>query len=346
MRQYLNLVFGNTDTRLSLGKSTEQASLPHAILIEGDRGCGKHTLAKEITMAALCENKENLSHPLPCRACRACHLVNEGLVPDIHYISRGDKATLGVDAVREMIDDTVMSSVEFDYKFYVFEDAETMTVQAQNALLKIMEEPPASVKIILLTESADGMLSTVRSRARIFRMQRFTPEKITEYLEKREPSLLSLCQEDNAELNTLLLTANGSIGKAITLLSPQSRATVKKERDEVLSLLTALTKKSYASLLQALFALPQKREDLSRALLLFHTAIRDLILLKRAENPPLCFFPSFDAIPEALSALRIGTLFAFIDATRDTVSELEKNANIQATLTAFAARMRNIQKVR
>jgi DNA polymerase-3 subunit delta' len=245
-----------------------------------------------------------------------------------------------------MIDDTVMSSVEFNYKFYIFENAEAMTVQAQNALLKIMEEPPDAVKIILLTQSADSMLTTIRSRARILRMQRFYPEEIAEYLKRNESQALALAPQNDEELRTLLLSANGSIGKAISLLSPQSRTAIKKERDEILTLLTALTQKSYAALWSALSALPQKREELSRALLLFHTAIRDLITMKQTETPVLCFFPSPDAISEPLTALRVGTLFAFIDATADTVEELEKNANIQATLTAFAARLRNIQKVR
>lgn len=346
MRQYLNLVFGNDETRASLGKSIETASLSHAIILEGDRGSGKHTLAKEIAMATLCENKNDPRHPLPCRVCRACHMVDASLAPDIHYISRKDKATLGVDAVREMIDDTVMSSVEFDAKLYIFEDAETMTAQAQNALLKIMEEPPPIVKILLLTESADSLLTTVRSRARTVRMQRFTAEEIEQYLQKTAPNILPSKESEKEETRALLLSAGGSIGRAIELLSPQSRIAVKKEREEIIGLLNALTKKSYAALLSALLSLTQKRDELSRALLLLHTAIRDLILLKRAEAPQLCFFTKKESISEEFAAFRIGVLFAFADAIEETISELEKNANIQASVTALAARLRNIQKER
>lgn len=342
-RQYMDAVFGNADTRRSLGQSIEAGVLSHAILIEGDIGSGKRTLASEIAMSLLCENRENRSHSLPCRTCRACHLVKEGLAPDVHYIRRGDKATLGVDAVREMIEDTAMASVEFDTKLYIFEDAEAMTVQAQNALLKVMEEPPEGVKLLLLTQSADSLLTTVRSRVRLVRMQRFSLSEIERYLEQNKPSLLS---KDRAEAQAVLLTAGGSIGQAISLLSPESCIAVKKSREEILAILSALTQSSYAPLFSALGALPQKREELSRTLLLLHTALRDLILLKRAETPPLSFFTAPNTVPEPLSALRIGVLFAFTDAVERTLRELERNANVQASLTALAAALRNAKKER
>ena len=148
MRRYLNAIFGNRDVCRSLGESIERNALSHAILIEGDRGSGKRTLAKEIAKAMLCEERENSSFPLPCLGCRACYLVENGLATDLHFISRGDRATLGVDTVREMIEDTTMSATEFDHRIYIFEDAHTMTAGAQNALLKVLEEPPQNVFFI------------------------------------------------------------------------------------------------------------------------------------------------------------------------------------------------------
>ncbi len=338
MRRYLEAIFGNRDNCLSLGKSIEKNALPHAILIEGDEGSGKRTLAREIAKASLCEMRHDGNAPLPCRACRACHLVENGLAPDVHDIRREDKATLGVDSVREMIGDTAMASTEFDTRFYIFEDADTMTAQAQNALLKILEEPPEGVKILLLTKSADAMLSTVRSRARLVRMQRFTAEEISSYLTEREPALRRSFSSDEA-LFELLLSAGGSIGRAVKLLSPQSQSALKKEREETLSVLKALAERSYSPLFSAISALPQKREELSRALDRLHTALCDLVLLKRAEAPPLAFFPKADAIPDELLAFRIDTLFLFTDAVERGIAELERNANVTTTKTALAYAM-------
>lgn len=346
MRRYLDAIFGNRDVCRSLGESIEKNALSHALLIEGDKGSGKHTLAKEIAKAMLCEERENPNLPLPCLKCRACYLVENNLAADLHYISRGDRASLGVDTVREMIEDTTMSATEFDHRIYIFEEAHTMTVGAQNALLKIMEEPPDGVKLILLTESADSMLTTVRSRARLLRMQRFTPDEIANCLQSSSEELLRPYASRKDELDALLLLANGSIGEAKRLLSPESAALAKKERAEILNILNALSAKSYAILSKELSSLPQKREELKNALLLFSCALRDLILLKRAEAPPLSFFASPEEIPEPISALRIGMLFAFADATEEAIIELERNAGIQSTVTMLAAKLRNAQKER
>ncbi|MBE6656398.1 MAG: hypothetical protein E7609_06000 [Ruminococcaceae bacterium] len=346
MRQYLDAIFGNRESCRSLGESIEKNALSHALLIEGDAGSGKRTFAKEVAKAMLCENRENKSMPLPCSECRACYLVDHELALDLHFITKGERATIGVDTVREVIEDTNMSSTEFSHKIYVFEDAHTMTAGAQNALLKTMEEPPEGVKLILLTESADSMLTTVRSRARLLRMQRFTKDEIKAYLQENEPELIRPYSSRPEELEAILLLAGGSIGEAIRLLSPESAATVKKERDKTLAVLNALSGKSYAPLSLALAALPAKREELKQSLLLLHTALCDLILLKRAERPPLSFFPSAEELPESIAALRIHMLFAFTDAIEEAVEQLDRNAGLQSTVTMLAAKLRNAQKER
>lgn len=346
MRRYLDAIFGNRENCLSLGKSAEKNTLSHAILIEGDEGSGKRTLAKQIAKACLCENRTDKTSPLPCNACRACHLVENDLAPDVHKINRGERATLGVEAVRDMIEDTAMASTEFDYRFYIFEDAHTMTAQAQNALLKVMEEPPEGVVLLLLTESADAMLTTIRSRARLLRMQRFTKEEIAAYCKEHAPSLLAPFEGRKEELDGILLFAGGSIGKAKALLSEQAGREVIKERSETLALLDALTKKSYTAVRQALFSLPQKREELSDALLVLHSALRDLILLQCADDPPLVFFSSKESVPESLGALRLGVLYAFSDAIEATLREMERNANVQTALTLLTSNLRYAQKER
>lgn len=346
MREYLNAVFGNRESRLALGKSIEEGRLSHAILIEGPEGSGKRTLAKELAMASLCERRADPSSPLPCRRCRACHLVEENLTPDVHVLGRGDKATISVETVREVRADAMLSATEFDERFYIFEDAHTMTVQAQNALLKVMEEPPTEIKIILLTTSADAMLTTVRSRARLVRMQRFSPREIAEYLKENQPSLLASSANATIDTETLLTAAQGSIGAALTLLSPQSREAVNKKRAEVLAIIEALTARTYAPILQAIGNLPTKRDELTAALLLLHTALRDLILLKRADHPPMTFFPSPEAVPSALCDLSLTALLAVVGATEGALDEIEKNANVTTVQALLGSRLREAQKVR
>ena len=169
-------------------------------------------------MATLCENKNDPRHPLPCRVCRACHMVDASLAPDIHYISRKDKATLGVDAVREMIDDTVMSSVEFDAKLYIFEDAETMTAQAQNALLKVFEEPPKRVAFILTCEYANQLLATVRSRAVVLKLSTVQKDAAVKYILEQNSEF------NSAEVERAVADEDGNIGRALVRLSGEDKA--------------------------------------------------------------------------------------------------------------------------
>ncbi|MBQ9736135.1 MAG: hypothetical protein IJV96_05070 [Clostridia bacterium] len=346
MREYLSAVFGNRESRLALGKSIEEGRLSHAILIEGAEGSGKSTLAKELAMASLCEHRTDPSYPLPCRRCRACHLVEENLTPDVHVLSRGDKATIGVEAVREVRADAMLSATEFDQRFYIFQDAESMTVQAQNALLKVMEEPPTEIKILLLTTSADAMLTTVRSRARLVRMQRFSPGEIAAYLKEKAPALLNAAPASATDTETLLTAAQGSIGSALALLSPQSREAVAKKRAEVLSVIQALSTRTYTPILNAIGNLPTKRDELSDALLLLHTALRDLVLLKRTDDPPMTFFPSPDAVPSTMRDISLVALLAVVKATEEALEEIEKNANVTTVQALFGSRLREAQKVR
>ena len=127
-------------------------------------------------------------------------------------------------------------------------------------------------------------------------------------------------------------------------MSPPSVAAVRKENEQILAVLHALTDTAYAPLYTAVAALPQKREELCRILRLLHTALRDLTLLCREDNPPLIFFTSPDAIPEPLKGFRINTLIAFADATESTIEALIRNANITTAEAALVCRFRSAQK--
>ena len=95
--------------------------------------------------------------------------------------------TMGVDVVRALRNDVSVVPNDLDFKIYIVEDAHTMTEQAQNALLVMLEEPPPNVFLLLLAESADAMLVTVRSRVRLYRMELFPTEEIDAYLMQKSP---------------------------------------------------------------------------------------------------------------------------------------------------------------
>lgn len=339
MRKYFDALWGNERSRVMLGSCIEQGNLPHALILEGPAGSGKRTLAKELAAALVCENKGDVSRPLPCHTCRACHLVDTENAIDVHFISREDKASIGVESVREMRRDVYLSSTEFDSKIYIFEDAHTMTPQAQNALLIVLEEPPPGVHFLLLAEAGEALLETIKSRARTVRMEKLTENGLTDFLSARFPSLLSSVTP--SELRAAVVSADGRVGEFLRLLEPKSRELLQKERKTTLSLLTALAGGRYSALCEAFAPLPSKRDELINALSLLSLSVRDLILRKRDDNAPLCFFASEEECESLLSSFRTDKLFAISDTVNEALERLDKNANTSTVLGILKAKLRS-----
>ncbi|MCL2068733.1 MAG: hypothetical protein FWH00_02425 [Oscillospiraceae bacterium] len=136
--------------------------MPHTTLIEGEKGSGRKAFAKQLASAILCEAQESR----PCGTCRHCVKMAKDIHPDFETVEgSGGTRSFHVDAVREMRRDAYVSPNEASARVFLLLDAQTMSVQAQNALLKIIEEPPPGVYFILVCENRGQMLPTIRSRA-------------------------------------------------------------------------------------------------------------------------------------------------------------------------------------
>ncbi len=335
MRQYMDFLYGNKESKESLCRAAENDSFPHALIIEGAEGSGKKTFAKALAAAQLCENRRASSHALPCQICRNCRVIHDGNAVDVKWITKADKTTIGVDTVREAKHDMYLSATEFDYKFYIFDEAHTMTTQAQNALLIVLEEPPPKVKIILLCESADALLTTVRSRARLVRMNKFPTEAIRKWLAEHHPSELQRFVSSETALDDILTAADGSIGKAITLLDPKNADALLKDKEIILSLIESFSSPSFSKLHSAFSKLSSKRDDLIEDLTLLSRALRDLILLKKSSDAPLCFFGSRTIAQKYASQFRLVFLLRAIQNTEDAIQKLERNANTATILNVL-----------
>lgn len=347
MREYLTAVVGNRALCHRLGQELEAGSFAHAYILEGPEGCGKSTLACELIKALACERRTEATAPLPCGGCPTCQKIAAGNSPDVIHIHReSGKATMGVDTVRALRCDVITVPNDLSFKVYIIHDAHTMTVQAQNALLLTLEEPPAFVLFLLLAEDAGALLETIRSRAPILRIEPTRTADIEAYLlspmrERRILNAATALKNDAPEdFAALLKMSEGRIGKALALLDESKRAPMLESRAAVAEICRLLAARTGAdALLCALLALGTKREEVTARLQLLKTALRDLVLLACSESAALLFFTEERGAAELASRFTTHRLFAYIEQIDSTVAALAANGNVRLLLMQLHIRL-------
>ena len=333
--------FGNEATKDRLGRALTAGTLPHALILSGPRGSGRRTLSRLIASALFCE-RAGTAAPLPCGECEACRRVREGIFPDLHIIAPEEgKALIPVAKIREMRAEMSLSASEADFRVFVVEEADRMNAAAQNALLVSLEEPPEGVFILLVTESEEALLTTVRSRCQTVRTELFEPPRLREFL-IRDKRFSALEREDPERAAALLEGAHGSIGEALLLLGGGALGEVLRRRETVDAVIAALGAGGAAALYEAMRPLSAgRREEVSELLLLLSEALRDLILIKKAPGAPLLYYTRRETAEAAAERIGIRRLFALSDAVLEAGEDLARNANlavVAATLTHAALR--------
>ena len=347
MRTFFPAVAGNRVLCEKLGAELADGRFSHAYIIEGAKGCGKHTLARQIAMAVACRKRSDPGVPLPCGECPACRKILSGNCPDLLWFSRAaGKASMGVDTVRALREDLALVPNELDVKILIIEDADTMTVQAQNAFLLTLEEPPPFVLFLLLAENAANLLETVRSRAPVFRLGPVDDETLTGWLTHEAPPALrqaavTLLRERPEEFAALLRLSGGAVGVAEELLDDKKRAPLMAERETVNALLAALFGRQRDALVLTLAGLPQNRDAADGLLSLFAAALRDLVLLSRSETVRPVFFTDREAALDLAARCPLTRLLGFTAATDTAREALAINANVRLTLSRLADQLLN-----
>ncbi len=345
MRKCFSEIIGNESTKNRFASAVLKNTLPHAFLFIGASGSGKKTLARELAAALNCENRENGALPLPCRTCNTCRRIASGLFTDIHSIKREtDKMSIGVGVIEKMREDMMLSATESEYRIYIIEEAEKITPQAQNAMLKILEEPPAGVIIILLAEEADKILTTIKSRVQTVHMERFSSDDMLALLKEKSTSARDMESSNPEGLKSIISAADGRLGKALLLLESKDAAEEISERREfVMGIIAALRQNApFKELYTAVSAIPKSRAEFREAVEDVLSAVRDLLLLKHDKNVPLLFFTSRDEALGAGEKINIKRLLSVYDIFERALEDNSKNANIGAQTANLAAQIKLI----
>lgn len=219
-------LIGNESVRASVLSLIGANRIPHAILIEGEDGLGKRTLAGFIASSIVCTAENR-----PCGTCHGCHLASIASHPDIIRISREEgKKSIRVGQIRQLRADAFVRPHSAERKVFIIEDAYRMNEQAQNALLKVLEEPPQSVVFILLTTARSTMLDTIVSRCTLLQLS--APR-----IEESVDAVMLKCGCEHESAVTALKHSSGNIGRALTLLGKKANDTARESAVEFLRLL-------------------------------------------------------------------------------------------------------------
>lgn len=207
-------LLGNDRLKQNLTGAFARNRVSHFYLLSGPAGSGKKTLAGLVAAAALCSGENR-----PCLRCAHCRKVMAGMHPDFITIDDPEKKFVPVELVRNARADVFIQPNEAERKVYLFPRAQDMRMEAQNALLKILEEPPAYGVFLLLTDNAEKLLPTVRSRCTELALQALPEHILRPALEKACP------QATPQQITGAISRSGGYLGQALGILEESEDAT-------------------------------------------------------------------------------------------------------------------------
>ena len=224
-------VFGYDELKDYIYKRIITGKVAHAVLLVGDAGSGKRTMAKRLARTIQCENvvkrvEDHSAKPediVPCDKCHSCLQAISGNNPDIITIDRLDgKKKISVDDIREkLINDITVKPYSCRFKVYIIVGAENLTVEAQNAILKTLEEPPEYAMIMLLASTEKLLLPTVVSRCEVVNIPPMPDDQVEEYFKIHFGDDPDVTPED---IRFAEAFADGKIGRgSITFTNPDFR---------------------------------------------------------------------------------------------------------------------------
>ncbi|SDH69335.1 DNA polymerase-3 subunit delta' [Pseudobutyrivibrio sp. 49] len=329
-------IIGQEDAKSLLKNAVKTGNHSHAYIFSGEKGSGKMMLAEAFATMLQCENPADDA----CGECHSCKQAISHNNPDIIYVHREEgKANISVDTVREQIvNDVDIKPYSNKYKIYIVEEAERMNPQAQNAILKTIEEPPEYAIIILLTANHNAFLQTILSRCVLIQMKSIDTESIKRILQSKYEIV-------DYQSEMVATFAQGNVGKAIALATDSSFNEVK---DQVVSLCKRAARMEENQISDEVKAIKEANDSDKKAgddekkyqgfveqmLDLITLWYRDVLLYKATLNDNLLLFKenSYDIQEQAQRCSYYG-LNNIVDAIAEARARLNANVNFELTIT-------------
>jgi len=301
---------------------TLSAIIPHAIIIEGPQGSGKFTLALHFAAMMNCARDD-----APCGECPSCNKIFSGVHADVSVLDlEDDKKIIPVAKVREIISDAALIPSEAEKRVFIIRNGQALNPQAQNAFLKIFEEPPKNVVFLLLTTDKKLLLPTILSRAVLLKTQPLPNDIMEKELSKSTKAAAS-------DITAAVSVAQGSLGKARELLSGTKILKLRGVAEGYFSVMKTTT--SVFALSEAFPPQTYKREELSVILPFLRLGWRDLALCKVTDDFTPLFFTDKALMKEAASKISSENIVMLYEKTDSLCSALLSNINPYTAVSVF-----------
>lgn len=294
--------------------------ISHAYIINGEKGMGKKTIAKIFSMTLQCEKGGDE----PCMQCHSCKQAISNNHPDIRWITHEKPSTIAIDEVREQINnDILIKPYSSKYKVYIVDEAEKLTVQAQNALLKTIEEPPAYGIIMLLTNNKDSFLQTILSRCVALEMRPVASTDIINYLREKE-------KIPDYQAKMVVNFAGGNLGRAIRLASMEEFNELK---DMVIRHLTGICDASVTDISGYVKEAATFKDNIAEYIDLMVAWFRDVLIFKASKDiNQLIFKEDISLIEKYVIRISYNGINRIFEAADKVVLRLRANVNFDLTI--------------
>lgn len=313
-------IIGQEQIREHLQTALRLHKISHAYIINGERNSGKEFIAKIFAMALQCEK----GGEEPCQKCRSCKQALSGNHPDIIRLIHEKPNTIGVEDIRTQINhDMDIKPYQGPFKIYIINEGEKMTVQAQNALLKTLEEPPEYGVILILTTGVEALLPTILSRCVLLKMRPVRDELVKKYL-------MENLQIPDYKAKVCTAFARGNIGRAKLLASSEEFDRVK---EEAVTLLKYINEMEISEIVAAIKKIMEYQLDVTDYLDILSIWYRDVLMFKAMNDVNhLIFREEIQYIRKVADNSSYEGIETILDALDKAKSRLSANVSFDLTM--------------
>lgn len=313
-------IIGQKQVKEHFRSALQMGKISHAYILNGETGSGRHMLADAFAKALLCENKDSTD---ACDICKSCIQAESGNHPDIRYITH-EKSSISVDDIREQLNnDILIKPYNSNHKVYIISNANKMTEQAQNALLKTIEEPPAYAVILLLTDNVHALLPTIQSRCVVLNTRPLNREDITNYLMKH----LSM-EKEQAQIAAGF--CQGNMGKAIRFANSEDFQGMK---EDTLKLLKNIDSMELPEIVETIRFFAQQKGMINDYLDLMLLWFRDVLMFKVTKDANLLLYQNeYPDISKQASTRTYEDIENILQAIDKAKIRLDANVNFEIAI--------------